>query len=389
MTSIVLLPVLLSTGFVYDDEVTALNKARAFRETAASANGTYSNQYSPVFELEKTDHNAEIYHFYFADGGVRIRRSDHLIVGFSFSPPDAARPVLDTWDAQNAIGDSAAQTLAGQYIEASGCSQPCVLKYFERDLHAVMYVAYSMTHLPAHNSVLYHPQYAISTLVEYNTGRLLFLVRDAELPNPPASFLTSVPHETALYNFAAHVFTTYGASNINVETSELVIWNPQPSHISYESHSLPQSVLDLIGTNDSVLVYCFWAVQPSGYAEGKRDISGYGGYVDPNSGAVWSVKQYFPFGGGKAAPLRWDLGIGAITVSNAKQSIEVKDADVDQVPEPKAFNASSRLVLRRAKVVVMIEYDRASGLLRTTLGEAHSYGKPSPNLKKALDRLTG
>lgn len=387
MTSMILLSLIFSTSIVSDDEADALAKARTFRELAASANGMLSNHYVPVFELKETDHTTESYDFIFADGGVIVRRSDHLIVGFSFSPPDKARP-RDEWDEFNAIGDTTAQALAAQYIEASGLSQPCVVKAFTRDLNSSFSTAYIMTVAPTYNSIPYHPTYGIFVEVEYNTGRLLGFSRDAELPHPPPTFQTSVTLENALFNFATHVFNTYGVSNINMETSELVIWNPKPTHINYQSNNMPQSVLDLIGTNDSVLVYCFWAVQPSGYAEGKRDISGYSGYVDPNSGAVWSVKQYFPFGGGKATPLQWDLGIGAITVSNAKQSIEVKDADVDRISAPKKFTPSSKIVLRRAKVVVVIEYDRSSGLIRTTLGEAHSYGKPSADLKKALDRLT-
>jgi hypothetical protein len=388
MMTALLLSVSLLASILHDDESLALGKARAFRNVAASANGTYQNSYIPVFELRATDHTPKYYHFIFGDGGVVVRRSDHLIIGFSFSPPDAAAPVLDSWDTQNAIGDSAAQALAGQYIVASGCTQLYTLKHFERDLHAIIHVAYSMTHLPTYSDVLYHPDYKVSTLVEYNTGRLLLLVRDADLPNPPASFEITVTREAALYNFAMHVLSSYGVSNINIETSELVIWNPKQKHINHESNNLPQPVLDLIGTNGSVLVYCFLGVQPGLVSEGKQAISSFEGYIDPSTGTVWSVKQYHPFGGGTAGPLRWDLGVGATTVSNGKQTIEVKDADVDQVSAPRTFTPSSKIVLRRAKVVIVIEYDRASGLIRTSQNGMHSYGKPSDNLKRALDQLT-
>ncbi len=389
MITALLVPAVVA-GFLVqvDDEAVALAKARAFRDMAATANGTYSNLYVPVFELESADHTPDVYVFAFPDGRVRLRRSDHLIVGFSYSPPDRVFPPPESWDHQNAIGDNLAMALGTEYVAASGCTQPVVVKQFVRELNANGFPAYVLAYLPTHESIFFHPEHRIAALIDYNTGRLTGLTRDPRLPNPPTSFQVSISLEAAIYNFAAHVYTNFGASTLNVEVAELVIWNPKPQHINQNVNAVPQSVLDLIGTNESTLAYCFSAFQPSMGESVKTDVAAFGGYVDPNSGTVWSVKKYSPFGGGKAAPLRWDLGIGAITVSNGRQSVEVKDADVDQASAPKKFTPTAKLVLRRAKVVVMIEYDRSSGLIRTTLGEAHSYGKPSPNLKKALDKLT-
>ncbi len=391
MITALLIPAVVA-GFLVqvDDEAVALAKARAFRDVAATANRTYSNLYSPVFELRGTDHSSDKYVFEFKDGGVILLRSNHLVVGFSFSPLDEAIP-LETWDSLNAIGDSAAVALAMNYLTAAGHSLNFVVMRLRRENNVSGRPGYVFNCAPTYNGIPFDGGYQAFAVIEPSTGRLTGYFGPENTPNPPASLQSSISPETALYNFASWVYSNYGASNLNIDGAELVIWNPKPQDINQSANNVPQAVLDLIGTNESTLVYYFSAFQPSMGESTKTDVAFFEGYVDPNSGTVWSVKQYTPFGGGggKLAPLRWDLGLGEIIASNGRHSIEVKDADVDRVPAPKAFNASSRLVLRRAKVVVMIEYDRTSGLLRTTLREAHSYGKPSPNLKKALDRLTG
>jgi len=379
---------LVFASSAFDDEAEALAKARAFRQVAATANGTYLNHYEPAFELRDSEHDSNQYVFNFKDGRVRLRRSDHLIIGFSFSPADANWPPPDTWDSQNAVGDVAAQALAEQYIAASGWSQLCVLKSLLRGV-AGGDMAYIMSYAPQYNNVNFHPHDKISLTIEYHSGRLLMLARTIELPNPPASLTPSITLESALYYFLVHLSSEYGVTHINLDAADLVIWNPKPWEINTESNTLPQSVLGMIGTNESTLVYCLAASQPSTGQTVKADIAAFGGYVDPQSGTVWSVKRYSPFGrGGRPGLLRWDLGVGAITVSNGKQAIEVKEADVDQVFAPRTFTPSSKIVLRRAKVVVVIEYDRTSGLIRTSQNEMHSYGKPSDNLKRALDQLT-
>lgn len=379
---------LVFVASAFDDEAEALAKARAFRNIAATANGSYSNSYIPVFEVKETNHTLDKYVFDFADGGVILLRSNHLVVGFSFSPPDEAK-AMEAWDSQNAIGDSAAVGLAMQYFTAAGYTISFAVMRLRRELNVSGRPGYVLNCAPTFSGIPFDGDYQAFAVIEPNTGRLTGFFGPESLPNPPASLHVATTIETAVHNFAAWILANFGASALNLDLAGLMIWNPKPTDINQGSHNVPQSILDLIGTNNTALVYFLSAFQPSVGEIVKPDAALFEGYVDPVTGAVWSVKKYAPLGGGKSAPLRWDLGVGPITVSNGKESIEVKDADVDQVAAPRKFTPSSKLILRRAKVVAVIEYDRASGLIRTSLDGSHSYGKPSGNLKKALDVLSG
>ncbi len=241
---------------------------------------------------------------------------------------------------------------------------------------------------PTVGNVPYHYEHRSYIEIGYRTGRLAEATF-IDVPTPPADVTTTYPAAQAEAQVIGYILANMSSSSVTLDgPTTLCIWGPSKSKYRNDVDDFITPAQYQLGReNGSMLVYCIRAMHCS-TPDYDDDPQGYyyEGFVDAKTGTLMRVTEYG--GGGRGAgrapvPFGWDLTPGQTSVLGAATAT-VPKGDVDRAYPKNPPAKGVKLILKRCRVYIPVEFDAKSGLLWTGKGKLRSYGKPNAPLLKAL-----
>ncbi len=369
----------------------AARRACAFLDVAyAGLNGAppqVKHEYKPFYG--KNDDWAWCFDFSAPHGFVRVDKdTGHVVDASTFRDEESA---IDQVDGDRGVLSNAQVLEVCQRLwEASGRTGKLVLTdRLDDQPHLVSALA-----CPTVEGVPFHDGFVPFVTVGWKSGRLESAEYE-DMPKPPRDLHATFPARQAEAIAVDYLFANMKPNRLVLyRPVELCMWNPYCTQTRRVDRWYGAEVASLEDRDETMLVYSVSAYRPCPSDEKDLDsATWYEGIVDAKTGVLLAATGpggYGVFGGPsgggpqrEAVPFGWDLAPGPTSVLGATTAF-VPKGDVSRIYPKNPPTKGVKLILKRTRTYIPVEFDAKSGLLWTGEGKLRSYGRPNAPLLKAL-----